>query len=298
MGEAINLVDRYADKPHRRVYTFNELRIPALAVLGWHHSHVARDPLVNHFHDGCIEITLMVQGNIIFSAEGKEYHLRGGDVFITPVNVPHDTGSYPVGVGELYWFQLRLGEPSFLFLERDWAANLQELLGTLRTGILRGVDFSRKYLADMFSFLGSGFSGSSGSAATGDTYQGVSRLINILYRIIGARAVIQDSPSPDIQRAVDFIRANLCDEIALQSLADEAYLSLPRFKQKFQEQIGMSPRMFINAQKVEMARELLARGRSVTETAFDLGFNSSTYFSTVFRKFALIPPREFAGKKS
>jgi AraC-like DNA-binding protein len=291
MGEAINLIDSYADKPHRKVYTFKELRIPALSVLGWHHSHIARDPLVNHFHDGCIEITLMVQGNIIFSAEGKEYHLRGGDVFITPVNVPHDTGSYPVGVGELYWFQLHIGEPSFLFLEKDWAASLQRLLGTLRTGILRGVDFSRKYLADMFSFLGSGSSGS-----TGDKYQGVSRLINILYRIIEARSVIQDSPSPDIQRAVDFIRANLSDEIALQSLADEAYLSLPRFKQKFQEQIGMSPRMFINAQKVEMARELLARGKSVTETAFDLGFNSSTYFSTVFRKFNLVSPSEFARK--
>jgi AraC-like DNA-binding protein/mannose-6-phosphate isomerase-like protein (cupin superfamily) len=288
MGEAAEWIERYADKPHRKVYTFNELRIPGLAVLGRHHSRVAKAPMASHFHRDCVEITLVVQGNIIFSANGKAYSLKGGDVFITPANLPHDTGSYPVGVCEIYWTQLRTGDPSFLFLGKAWAASLRQALGNLEPGILRGVEFSRKYLADMFALLGSG--------SMNEQYQGVSRLVNILYEIIDSGVRIENSLSPDIQRVVDSIRANLCEEILLQSLADEAYLSLSRFKQKFYEQTGVSPRMFINAQKVELARDFLARGKSVTDTAFDLGFNSSTYFSTVFRKFTLISPSEFARK--
>ena len=54
--------------------------------------------------------------------------------------------------------------------------------------------------------------------------------------------------------------------------------------------------MFINRQKVDMAQKLLAEGKSVTDTAFALGFNSSSYFSTVFRKFTRMSPGEFAGK--
>jgi AraC-like DNA-binding protein len=288
MSEPVEFIECYTDKPHRKVYTSSELRIPGLAVLGWHHSRIAKAPLATHFHRDCIEITLIVQGNIVFSAAGRAYSLRGGDVFVTPANLPHDTGSYPVGVCEIYWTQLRTGEPLFLFLGKAWAADLRRSLENLGTGILQGVDFSRKYLADMFSLLSSG--------SLYDQYQGISRLVNILHGIIGARTEKEDSLSPDIQKAVDSIRANLCEEISLQSLADEACLSLSRFKQKFCEQTGVSPRMFINARKVEMARDFLIRGKSITDTAFDLGFNSSTYFSTVFRKFNLVSPSEFARK--
>jgi AraC-like DNA-binding protein/mannose-6-phosphate isomerase-like protein (cupin superfamily) len=289
MDEAQEWRDHYVNKPYRKVYTSNELCIPGLAMAGWHYSHIAQAPMASHFHRDCIEITLVVKGNTVFSAEGKEYYLQGGDVFITEVNQPHDTGSYPVGVCEIYWFQIQTGEPLFLFLGESWSAALRRSLESLRAGILRGVDFSRKYLAEMFSLLCSG--------SSGEQYQGIAYLLNILYRIIGSRAGTQNAISADIQKAVDFIHNHLSDEIPLQRLADKAGLSLSRFKQKFYKQTGLSPRMFINAQKVEIARHLLLTGKtSITDTAFNLGFNSSTYFSTVFRKFTLVSPSEFIEK--
>jgi transketolase len=38
MNEAVEFVECYADKPHRTVFTFNEMGIPGIALLGWHHS--------------------------------------------------------------------------------------------------------------------------------------------------------------------------------------------------------------------------------------------------------------------
>ena len=288
MGESIEFVEEYANKPHRTVFTYNETGIPGLALIGRHHSYIARDPVVCHFHRNCIEMTFMVQGNLVFLANEKHYSINGGDVFITPADMPHDTGSHPMGICEMYWVQLRLDDPSFLFLGKDWASNLRKSLQNLEIGIIRGVGFSRKYLSEMFSLITCG--------SANDTYQGISRLVHILHGIIGSVSKPPDSPSEDIQRAVDFIHANSHESINLQALADVAGLSLPRFKQKFHQQTGMSPRLFINTQKVEHARELLTQGKTITEVAFDLGFNSSSYFSSVFYKFTRLSPSEFIRK--
>ena len=283
--EAVEYTDHFKDKPHRKIYTYKELDCPGISVIGQYHSYSLRSTGSSHFHRDCIEIRLIINGNSFIAANGKEYHLRGGDIFLTPANLPHTSR---MAVCEMYWIQILIGKPSFLFLDNNCAAELQNLLGSLQARIYRGVDFSRKYLAEMFSLL------------TSDSvickHQGCSQLVNILYRIIAAKPETQDPPSADIQKAINYIGANIHEEITLDDLAAEAFLSLSHFMKKFQEQIGMPPRMFINIQKIEAAKKLLSEGRPITVTAFDLGFKSSAYFSTVFRKFTRMTPGEFVKK--
>ena len=273
----------YRCSPYFTIYTDKELGIPGLVELGWHHSNIARKPMGCHYHRNYIEIIFMVRGNVVYSAGGVNYNLKGSDIFFTPVNIPHyrKTG----GMCEFYSYQLNTGDPSFLFLGKNWAESLRNSLGELETGIIRGLDIPKKYLAEMFTLLS--------SASSDDKYCGVAKLASILHKIIKTRSKTQDSLSADIEKTVNLIRANLYEQINLQSLAKEAGLSLPRFKQKFHEQLGMPPRMFINMQKVEIAKKLLSQGKSVTDIAFHLGFNSSSYFSTVFRKFTTVSPSEF-----
>lgn len=57
--------------------------------------------------------------------------------------------------------------------------------------------------------------------------------------------------------------------------------------------MGISPRRFINQQKIEAAKPLLLNRMSVTDIAMQLGFNSSTYFSTVFKQYTMYSPREY-----
>ena len=287
MSEAIEL---YRKESYKTVYTSKELGIPALEVLGWYSSNIARPPLVNHFHKNTIEITLLLQGTVVYFVNGIKYQMMGGDILVTPADLLHDTGLYPTDICEKYWFQLCLDEASFLFLDSYWALRLKQSLKALEPGIYRRVGISRKYMADMFYLLS--------SESQNSKFQGISMLINTLYGIIGNQPEKQKSPSSDIQKAVDFISANCCDYIDLESLAKKASLSVPRFKQKFFEQIGMPPRMFINSKKVEMAQKLLIKGVNITDIAFELGFNSSSYFSMVFRKFTTVSPSEFIKKSS
>ena len=57
--------------------------------------------------------------------------------------------------------------------------------------------------------------------------------------------------------------------------------------------MGISPRYYINQQKIEYSKMLLQDGMSVTDIAMLLNFNTSSYFSTVFKKYTLFSPLEY-----
>ena len=71
-------------------------------------------------------------------------------------------------------------------------------------------------------------------------------------------------------------------------------MSLSRLKQRFQSELGISPREYINLIKMEKAKELLKdENKTVTDIAFALSFSSSNYFSLVFRQLTGKSPTDF-----
>ena len=50
----------------------------------------------------------------------------------------------------------------------------------------------------------------------------------------------------------------------------------------------------MNHKKIQRAKELLVQGESVTGTAMQLGFNTSDYFSVVFKRYTSLSPSAFA----
>lgn len=57
--------------------------------------------------------------------------------------------------------------------------------------------------------------------------------------------------------------------------------------------MGVSPRNYINQEKISRAKALLLKGYTVTDVAMLLSFNDSSYFSTVFKKYTLKTPRQY-----
>lgn len=57
--------------------------------------------------------------------------------------------------------------------------------------------------------------------------------------------------------------------------------------------MGISPRNFINQQKIDLSKTMLLDGHTVTDVAMALGFSSSSYFAYAFKKFTTFTPTEF-----
>jgi AraC-like DNA-binding protein len=62
----------------------------------------------------------------------------------------------------------------------------------------------------------------------------------------------------------------------------------------FKKATGLSPNDYLQRHRIECAREQLRRDEvSITDVALSTGFESSQYFSRVFRKYCGITPTEF-----
>ena len=82
---------------------------------------------------------------------------------------------------------------------------------------------------------------------------------------------------------------------AQYKVADLARLvgvSVSQLERFFAEVKGVSPHEWINRSRQIRASLLLAKGKSVKATAYELGYRQSSHFSREFKRFYGIPPRD------
>ena len=107
----------------------------------------------------------------------------------------------------------------------------------------------------------------------------------------------QGSASPLMQRVLQHIEKHLDDPVHVPRLAEIARLSESRFKTRFKHEMGVPPAEFWLRQKIARAMVLL-KTWNVTEVAHELGFSSSQYFATVFKRYTLASPSRFKARRS
>ncbi|MCI9548361.1 MAG: AraC family transcriptional regulator [Oscillospiraceae bacterium] len=286
--QPIEWVDAPCDTKERKIVTGRQLGIPGLRMMGHHNTSKAIPALTYHYHKDAFEMTFFVQGHVRFRAGDHSYSLTGGDLFVVPPNEPHDTGAVPLSLHQMYWFQLEANDPAhFLFMEKEAAGALLERLRQLPAWVIQlNADRATEMLTAVFQYIN--------STDPFQIRQGAQLLGFFLYWVVESAADVSFRITPDIGRATNYIMEHIQEELSMEELAQTALLSVSRFKQKFKLQLGISPRNFINLRKVEAAKRLLQEGHSVTQVAMDLGFSSSNYFSSVFRRYTSYSPSQYA----
>lgn len=102
------------------------------------------------------------------------------------------------------------------------------------------------------------------------------------------------SRTAHIENACGYIKAHLSQELTLDTVAQNVYLSKSYLSQHFRAVTGQTLSEYVNAQRMILARNLLlTTDRKVDEIAQACGFFSSTYFSTVFKKSTQFTPSAF-----
>lgn len=94
------------------------------------------------------------------------------------------------------------------------------------------------------------------------------------------------SCSDILQRAVEYVEQNLCQQITLAETAKEVGVTGAYLSTVFKRETGQNFIEYVNMQKIEIAKEMLDKGSFVYEVSSRLGFENVTYFSKVFKKYA------------
>jgi AraC family transcriptional regulator, regulatory protein of adaptative response / methylated-DNA-[protein]-cysteine methyltransferase len=77
-----------------------------------------------------------------------------------------------------------------------------------------------------------------------------------------------------VQRVCRYIDHNLDEKLTLASLSREAGLSPFHFQRLFKKAIGISPRQYVEARRLDRVRRSLREGVTVTEAVYEAGFTS------------------------
>ena len=285
MFSAINWHDQYTLTKERIIYTQEQHHVPGIHALARHTMKDSIPSLKWHYHENSFEFTISTKGAFSFSTQTSSYRFSGGDVFIAFPDEIHGTNNIPVSVGEIYWFQLDISNPKeFLFMNEDTAIHMIESLQALPHHVVQANAEEMRPLIQQAFYL----------AQRNEEPEFIASYLQLfLHLLIHSANNEKFAMSPDIGRTLNYILDNITEELSLEELAALANLSCSQYKQKFKKQLGISPRHFINQQKIEYSKLLLLEGMSVTDIAMLLGFTTSSYFSTVFKKYTLYTPTEY-----
>ena len=104
--------------------------------------------------------------------------------------------------------------------------------------------------------------------------------------------------SPDeklLEKIMDCIRKNITNsDLNIDMISDEVGISRVHLHRKMKELTGQTPHDFIRSIRLKKAAQLLAeKGMNVTEVMYACGFANSASFSTIFRKYYGMSPRDY-----
>jgi AraC family transcriptional regulator len=216
-------------------------------------------------------------------------HLRAGDVTVTPVGEPKRFQH----TGENVVLILRLA-PDFVqqVAGDEYALNptrfeLQESLGARDPEL---VAIGNRLLAGL---------GTEGTPTRMLVESLTVELSIHLLRQYGSAPLSERRPvsrlSPrKLQRVVEYIDANLREDMALDDLAGLHAMSRSHFAHLFRTTTGLPPHRFVLERRIERAKALLREtDLPITEIAAQVGCASHSHLSVLFHREAGITPRDY-----
>lgn len=100
----------------------------------------------------------------------------------------------------------------------------------------------------------------------------------------------------DLLAVTDYIRRHIDKPIAIESLATVVGISASCFTRLFKQATGSTPHCYVVAQRIEAAKQLLAKDPrpSIASIASQTGFSDQAHLTRTFRRVTGRTPGSFA----
>lgn len=250
-------------------YPFN---IEAIGV-----THPDKDYFVSRNRSDYFVIEFIVAGKGTLSVNGKDYTLEAGDVYILP---PESTHSYRADAEHPYqklWCNFY--SDTFAKIQADYRLNEKYVFHAPECK----EDFLR--LVELATF---------GSRMNDNEWANVAGLlINVLNKI-AAREYRPDSSNVIAARAKEMLDDAVFDNLTVEDLAKQLFISKTILTREFKFMYGMSPYHYYLNKKLSQAKLMLHNSNmSVKEISDKLCFADEHYFSGLFKRKVGVPPSEF-----
>ena len=234
-----------------------------------------------HYHEFC-KFVLLVSGSGSYWVEGRRYALQPGDAVLVGSGCIHKPDFSPDGPYERIIIYI---SPDFLHRSSCPGCDLTECFQGKTGHVLRSEAWSKLYrlATDLEQELcGGGY---------GNRILGNSLLLRLLVEV--ARELHGDAHQPKpsmvtdsrVQKIISYIDSHLSEDLSVELLAQRFYWSKYHMMRRFRAETGSSICHYITQRRLMLARELIARGYSATESCFRAGFGSYSAFTRTYGRF-------------
>jgi len=238
----------------------------------------------SHYHDH-YEIYFLAKGSVRYFIEDRVFDLEEGDVVLIPPHVIHKTATLKNKGSER--IIIAFTNEFIAYTQNDRIFSCFDVL-YFKTPPIRGLvekaeyEFKKK---DRYSEeLIAGY---------------IREILVKLNRSTEEKPQKENSIKDSImQNAIRYITENYSQELSLSMIAEHFALSESHFSRQFKLYTGFGVNEYITTVRVKNAEKLLATTTfPVTRVAQNCGFNSSSYFASVFKKVRGISPGEVRKKR-
>ena len=127
---------------------------------------------------------------------------------------------------------------------------------------------------------------------------GQGRLRELCYAVLmgeaGAAARRAFGVGNEIARTIDYLSTHLNQQVTIDDMTSHVGMSRAVLHRRFKEATTMSPIQFVKSMRLNNAAMKIAEGKSVSEAAWDVGYQSSSQFSREFKRIYGQSPRQWS----
>lgn len=98
----------------------------------------------------------------------------------------------------------------------------------------------------------------------------------------------------EIARTIDYFATHLNEQVTIDDMAGHVGMSRAVFHRRFKEATTMSPIQFVKSMRLNHAAMKIAEGKTVSEAAWDVGYQSASQFSREFKRMYGQSPRQWS----
>ena len=245
----------------------------------------------HHWHNET-ELMYVRKGHFLLSINGKEYTLKEGDLCYIAEGALHG------GIPQDCIYECLVFDSNSLLHHMDLVQNylndiengshfIQPVFTAKQPGIL-------KCASRMFAAAQSEKRGWELLALAG-LYDFYGTVIQQNYREDSSADANTSQRVRQIKTALEYIEQNYNKPITLETLAHISGLSAKYFCRYFRNILNRTPIDYLNYYRMERASLLLEEGKlSVTDVAYACGYNDSSYFVRIFKKYKGTTPNQYA----
>lgn len=236
------------------------------------------------------EIYYLKNGERKYFIGDKIFNLKKGDIIFVNAGTMHRATTLNSYVHERILIQI---EPEYL--KDTLFENTSDLFHNYYTHIYKN---NRAYFEELLSKIEREYSDL--DAMSVNLMRAYTcELLTFLKRSIQHNKYVPSlSPdAADIQRCIDYMNAHLSEPLSLEKMSEISYLSNSAFSKKFKAETGINYCEYFTLLRISKAVQLLvSTDFSITRIAELCGFQSSSYFTFVFKKRKNISPLKYRMK--